>query len=87
MSIAANHTARESDIGERSEQLTLFCDFEAAEREREKRDEELKKERSIQNAVLGLQKRYGKNAVLKGTNFKEGATARERNGQIGGHKA
>ena len=87
MSIAANHTARESDIGERSEQLTLFCDFEAAEREREKRDEELKKERSIQNAVLGLQKRYGKNAVLKGTNFKEGATARERNRQIGGHKA
>ena len=45
------------------------------------------KERSLQEAILGLRHRYGKNAVLKGTNFSEGATARERNRQIGGHKA
>ena len=45
------------------------------------------REKSIQQAMLGIKKRYGKNAILKGLNFEEGATSIERNGQVGGHKA
>ncbi|MGN1382871.1 MAG: hypothetical protein ACI4W2_08655, partial [Eubacterium sp.] len=44
-------------------------------------------EKQLQNAVLNIQKKYGKNAVLKGISYQDGATQRERNGQIGGHKA
>lgn len=47
----------------------------------------LEKEKKLQKAMLGIKKRYGKNAVLKGTNYLDGATMRERNQQIGGHKA
>ena len=47
----------------------------------------LEKEKRLQDAMLGIKKKYGKNAVLKGTNYLEGATMRERNEQIGGHKA
>ena len=55
----------------------------------EKKQEELrlKKERSLQEAMLSVKKKYGKNAMLKGMNLQEGATAMERNSQIGGHKA
>jgi DNA polymerase V len=61
----------------------LFIDYE-----KEKREEmELKKEKALQLASLEIKKKYGKNAILKGTDFLEGATARERNEQIGGHKA
>ncbi len=64
-------------------QLSLFVDYE-----KEKAEEiELKKEKALQLASLEIKKKYGKNAILKGTNFLEGATARERNEQIGGHKA
>ena len=49
--------------------------------------DELREERSLQEAMLSIKKRYGNNAVLRGTSLVEGATARERNGQIGGHKA
>ena len=48
---------------------------------------ELERERRRQQAVLAIQRRYGRNAILRGSNYLEGATARERNGQIGGHKA
>lgn len=65
------------------EQLDLFTDYSA--REREIRDK--KREESIQLAVLKLKKKYGKNAVLKGMDLEDGATARDRNSQIGGHKA
>ena len=47
----------------------------------------LEREKSLQETMLGIKKKFGKNAVLKGTNYLEGATMRERNGQIGGHKA
>ena len=47
-------------------------------------DDAIKK---MQRAVIGIKKKYGKNAILKGMNLQEGATAKERNGQIGGHKA
>lgn len=68
-------------------QLDLFTDYAAIEREREQEKKELEKEKKLQHAVLDIQKKFGKNAVLKGMNFEEGAMTRERNGQIGGHKA
>lgn len=78
--VTAKTDAAEEYTGE---QLDLFTDYSA--REREIQDE--KREESIQLAVLKLKKKFGKNAVLKGMNFEDGATMRERNAQIGGHKA
>ena len=49
--------------------------------------DKLEKERKVQSAVLKIKKQFGKNAILKGFNYEEGATAKERNRQIGGHKA
>lgn len=69
------------------EQLDLFTDYSALEKEKEQEEKELKKEKKLQHAVLDIQKKFGKNAVLKGMNLEEGAMTRERNGQIGGHKA
>ncbi len=69
------------------EQLDLFTDYEALERERQREEEQLGKERKMQEAMLSIKKKYGKNAVLKGMNLQEGATAAQRNAQIGGHKA
>ncbi len=78
---------RDADQKEVFEQLDLFTDYQALEQEREQEKQELDKEKRIQKAILDIQKKYGKNAVLRGMNFEEGATTRERNGQIGGHKA
>ena len=86
--IAACGLIREEDIpAVKSEQLSLFTDYEALRREREADENAEEKEKKIQTAMLRLQKRYGKNAVLKGMNFMEGGTTIERNGQIGGHRA
>lgn len=69
------------------EQLDLFTDYQAVEQARAKEDAELEREHQRQKAVLEIKKKFGKNAILKGISFTDGATARERNGQIGGHKA
>ena len=69
------------------EQLDLFTDYEARERERAEEKEALLREKKAQQAILSIQKKYGKNAVLKGMNFEEGATGRDRNREIGGHRA
>lgn len=69
------------------EQMDLFTDYEALKKEKEQEQTELQKEKRIQHAILDLQKKFGKNAVLKGMNLEEGAMTRERNRQIGGHKA
>ena len=69
------------------EQLDLFTDYEERERRRKAEEQQLKRERSMQQAVLQIQGKYGKNAILKGMNLEEGAMTRERNAQIGGHKA
>ena len=66
-----------------SEQLSLFDDAE----KREKEAEEEKREKSRQQAVVEIRKKYGKNALLKGMNYEQGATGKQRNKQIGGHKA
>ncbi len=69
------------------EQLELFTDYDAVARQREEEQAALERERRLQEVQVNLKRRYGKNAVLKGLNFEEGATAKERNRQIGGHKA
>lgn len=82
LTIAANHVLPESQaaLEKPMQQLSLF-----EESEQEQLD--LQRERNAQEAILSIRRKYGKNAILKGMNFKEGATTRDRNGQIGGHKA
>ena len=69
------------------EQLDLFTDYAALEKEREIEAAALEREKRKQAALLKIKQKYGKNAVLRGMNYEEGATMRDRNGQIGGHKA
>jgi DNA polymerase V len=69
------------------QQLDLFTDYEALEKQRQEEKARLDKERRMQEAQLKIKQRFGKNAILRGLNFEEGATAKERNNQIGGHKA
>ena len=89
MTIAANRLVDESTVVEKEtyEQLNFFTDYEARQKEREEEKEALTKERRLQEAMLSVKKKYGKNAILKGTNLQEGAMTIERNNQIGGHKA
>ena len=70
-----------------TQQLDFFSMTEDSIKKKEASEKALAKEQRLQKAVLGLKKKYGKNAVLKGMNFQEGATMIDRNGQIGGHKA
>lgn len=68
-------------------QMDLFTDYEQKDAESEATQEALEKERRLQQAVLVIKDKFGSNAVLKGTNFLEGARGRERHGEVGGHKA
>lgn len=83
VSICANHITDENKTKPANVQLDLFTDYSKIKAE----EDALKKERSLQNAMLRIQKRYGKNAILKGTNLQDCATTVERNNQVGGHKA
>ncbi|WP_370785356.1 Y-family DNA polymerase [Ruminococcus callidus] len=87
MSITANHVIPEGEVQEEVMQYSLFDDVEAQEQKRKQEQESLKKEHQLQEAILSIKDRYGKNAILKGMNFREGATTIERNEQVGGHKA
>jgi DNA polymerase V len=69
------------------EQLDMFTDYEALEEERKEQKKQFDREKKMQKTVIGIKKKYGKNAIVKGMNLEEGATAKERNRQIGGHKA
>ncbi len=81
--VVANHVQPEAEAAQEFEQLDLFSapEFDA------KKQAAQEKERRQQQAVLEIRKKFGKNAILKGMNFEEGATTRQRNGQVGGHKA
>ena len=89
LNVVANHVIAETAIPKSSgyEQLSLFIDYDERSQEQEKRQQELDREKKMQHAMLDIKKRFGKNAILKGTDLQEGATARDRNAQIGGHKA
>ena len=79
--------ALEKDEQDQFEQLDLFTDYQELEQQKEQEKIQREKEKRLQEATLVIKKRYGKNAILKGTNYQEGATMRERNQQIGGHRA
>lgn len=80
-------TVEESEKTRPCEQLDIFSVMESETGESESAQLAKEKEKKIQEAMLDIRKRYGKNAILKGTSLEEGATAKERNGQIGGHRA
>lgn len=89
INLAANHVLDESSVKQDSviEQLDLFTSYEDLQERQKAEEKELERERRQQQAMLKIREKYGKNAILKGMNLQEGATARERNEQIGGHKA
>ena len=90
LNITANHVLTEADAPRKNdgfEQLDLFTDYAALEAKQEQERAELEREKKMQQAMLTIKKKFGKNAILKGMNLEEGATAKDRNAQIGGHKA
>jgi len=89
INITANNVVNENIVAKEKpyEQLDLFTDYEAKQKEKEEEDAILLREKKMQLAILDIKKKYGKNAILKGTNLEEGAMTMERNKQIGGHKA
>ncbi len=89
VTIAAGRLTDEADAPENGqyEQLDLFTDYAALEREQKAEEERLARERKLQEAMLSVKKKYGKNAIIKGMNLQEGATTLKRNRQIGGHRA
>ena len=90
ITITANKIVSEDDVPQEVEtpvQFNLFDDIAAQEQQYKDEEIRLERERKIQEAMLGIKKKFGKNAILNGGSYLDGATARERNGQIGGHKA
>lgn len=89
VTVAANRLVEEdlTTKQEHYEQMNLFTDYAALEQQRQEEAAERQKEKKVQKAILDIQKKYGKNALVKGMNLQEGATTMERNAQIGGHKA
>ena len=90
MNITANHIVEETSAPKKNngyEQLDLFTNYEAEEEKKKEETAKLERERKLQEAAITIKKKFGKNAILKGMNLQEGATAKDRNEQIGGHKA
>ena len=89
INIVANKLVDEHSVknADKYEQLDLFTDYEILKKQREKENAESEREKRMQNTILDIKKKFGKNAILKGMNLQEGATAKDRNNQIGGHKA
>lgn len=89
ISIFANRVVKETEAVKKQEyeQLDLFTDYETLSRQEAEKEAALEREKNIQKALLSIKKKHGKNAILKGMSYQEGATARDRNKQIGGHKA
>lgn len=89
LNVTANRVIDEKSMPKppQYQQMDFFTDY-AAEQEKQKAQQaELAREKKIQETMIDIKKRFGKNAVLKGTNLSEGATGKDRNNQIGGHKA
>ena len=90
VNITANNLTEEDRAQEKEEkfvQMDLFTDYRAMEQQKKEETQRRKKERALQEAVLSVKHKYGKNAMLKGMNLEEGSTGRLRNSQIGGHRA
>ncbi len=89
LSLSAEHVVQEelAEKGIQVAEFSLFEDISQRQQECDKKERNSKKEKSIQKAILGIQGKFGKNAILMGTDMQEGATTKDRNMQIGGHKA
>jgi DNA polymerase V len=89
VNITANHVVGEATVQETDEfeQLDFFTDYAAVQAKKEDEEAEFAREKKMQQAMLEIKKKHGKNAILKGMNLEEGATTVDRNRQIGGHKA
>lgn len=87
--VVANHILLEDEMPEepKQEQLDLFSNYEEIDKQKENRKKALTKERNMQEAILKIQRKYGKNAIIKANNLEEDATSIERHGTIGGHRA
>ena len=88
MYVVTNHIVPASSVPEEPafEQLDLFTDYVQVEQQKEEESAALEKEKKLQQAMLAIKKKHGKNAILHGTSYQEAATGRERNAQIGGHR-
>lgn len=89
INICANHVVYEGLVIQQHipVQLDLFTDYDSVALAQQQKEDTLNKEHKMQETLIYIKKKYGKNAILKGTSFEDGATAKERNQQIGGHKA
>lgn len=89
ITITANRVIDEKAAQRKDEyqQLDLFTDYKAEEVRQREEQTELEREKRMQKAMLDIKHKFGRNAILKGMNLQEGATAKDRNSQIGGHKA
>ena len=90
LNIVAGRVISESEAMTREgefEQMDMFTDYAAVEARRKQEQAELDRERKKQEVLLTIKNKYGKNAILKGMNLEEGATGKDRNEQIGGHRA
>ena len=90
INLTANHVLREENVPTKTaeyRQLDILSDLAAEDAKAEEARAEEARERKMQETVLSIKKKFGKNAILRGMNLQEGATAKERNGRIGGHKA
>lgn len=90
ITLVANRVISEENaqkVSSTATQLDLFTDYDALKAQQEAEEEAQAKERRMQETLLSIKSRFGKNSILRGLNFEEGATAIERNKQIGGHKA
>ncbi len=90
LNIVANHVLPEAEAPrpvQENTQLDFFIDYEAEARQNLEEQEQLTRERRMQQALLSIRDKFGKNAILRGMNLEEGATTRSRNNQIGGHQA
>lgn len=90
LNLSANHVLREDRVPEAApvlDQLDLFTDYQARQKQETEEAEGRRRERKLQETMLDIKKKYGKNALLKGMDLEEGATAQSRNQSIGGHRA
>ena len=90
LNVVANHVLPKESAPVKNggfEQLDLFTDYAAQQAQQEREKQELEREQKMQTAMLTIKKKFGKNAILRGMNLEEGATAKDRNGQIGGHRS
>ena len=89
ITLSVNHVLAEDSEKARQpvyRQMDIFTDYEALKKEEELEKAHDQRERKLQEAMIQVKEKFGKNAILKGTNFREGATGRDRNRQVGGHR-